>query len=101
MNYSKNYLNPIYPDLRHVAVFSPETPITILPPETPPLTNHQSSVRSSQRPEVLAGAAIPPVPLHLVERIKSDAFVELADPYTYPPGFRRHHKIKNQASFRC
>ena len=99
MNYSKNYLNPFYPDLRHVAVFSPETSVTVLPPETPPLTNHQSSVRSSQTPEVLAGAAIPPVPLHLVERIKSGAFVELADLVPTRLGFEdtTRSKIKHRS----
>ena len=99
MNYSKNYLNPFYPDLRHVAVFSPETPVTVLPPETHPLTNHQSSVRSSQTPEVLAGTAIPPVPLHLVERIKSGAFVELADLIPSRLGFEdtTRSKIKHRS----
>ena len=56
-------------DLRHIAIIPPESS------RTPNPTNHLLPLSPLQSPAVSIGTAIPPVPLQLVERIESGAFV--------------------------
>lgn len=80
---------PLSPDLRHVAVMPGFG-------ETTHPTNCRPATSSSQNPEVPLGSAIPPVPLLLVERIESGAFIELADLIPTHLGFENTTRSKSK-----
>ena len=60
-------------DLSHIAIIPPESC------GSPNPTNHQLPPSPIQSPAASIGAAIPPVPPQLVERIESGSFVEMAE----------------------
>ena len=74
MCYAMCYIPPLSSplDLSHIAIIPSESS------GSPKPTNHQLPPSPLQSPAASIGAAIPPVPLQLVERIESGAFVEMA-----------------------